>query len=240
MQQFLLTGFVANLFSTNTFILADTVRKSAIVFDAPGAVDRIVDYLKQNGIERVEAVFLTHGHVDHIIAMNEYRKQLPGEWKAYLGEPDLHIWQCVNQQIHDFGVPFSIETIADPDVLLKGGEVFTFGDTTIECILSPGHSLGSIVYVVKRKGQQDLIVTGDVLFSNSMGRTDWTDIAILNGTSSYLSLVQSVKALEKQNQEASILPGHGDCTTLKKALNNVKYYMECLVCHKHAPFKCLN
>lgn len=46
-----------------------------------------MDYLKQNGIERVEAVFLTHGHVDHIIAMNEYRKQLPGEWKAYLGEP---------------------------------------------------------------------------------------------------------------------------------------------------------
>ena len=40
--------------------------------------------------------------------------------------------QCVNHQIHDFGVPFSIETIADPDVLLKGGEVFTFGDTTIE------------------------------------------------------------------------------------------------------------
>ena len=78
------------------------MRKSAIVFgfshysssrlDAPGAVDRIVDYLKQNGIERIEAVFLTHGHVDHIIAMNEYRKQLPGEWKAYLGEPDLHIW----------------------------------------------------------------------------------------------------------------------------------------------------
>lgn len=60
--------------------------------------------------------------------------------------------------------------------------------------------------MVKRKGQQDLIVTGDVLFSNSMGRTEyafsglfiasWTDIAILNGTSSYLSLVQSVKALE--------------------------------------------
>ena len=74
------------------------------------------------------------------------------------------------------------------------------------CILSPGHSLGSIVYVVKRKGEQDLIVTGDVLFSNSIGRTEfmllvgltgsWTNVAILNGTSSFLTLAQSIKALE--------------------------------------------
>ena len=94
--------------------------------------------------------------------------------------------------------------------------MFTFGDTTVEwflsphfmgrCILSPGHSLGSIVYVVKRKGEQDLIVTGDVLFSNSIGRTEcmllvgltgsWTNVAILNGTSSFLTLAQSIKALE--------------------------------------------
>ena len=173
----------------------------------------------------MDAVFLTHGHVDHILAMNEYRATLPGEWKAYLGEPDLHLWyryqnecyhrQCVNQQISDFGLCVRIPPIADPDVLLKGGEVFTFGDTTVECvppplltvrcILSPGHSQGSVVYYVERKGDESLLVTGDVLFSNSMGRTEfllsprltpsWTGIPILEGTSSYSALVKSIRAL---------------------------------------------
>ena len=90
------------MFSTNTYILSDTERKTAIIFgrllkilliaDAPGNVNGIVEYLKSIGVERVEAVFLTHGHLDHILAMNELRKKLPGEWKAYLGEPDLKLW----------------------------------------------------------------------------------------------------------------------------------------------------
>ena len=90
------------MFSTNTYILSDTERKTAIVFgrlltiliiaDAPGNVNGIVEYLKSIGVERVEAVFLTHGHLDHILAMNELRNKLPGEWKAYLGEPDLKLW----------------------------------------------------------------------------------------------------------------------------------------------------
>lgn len=63
-----------------------------------------MDFLKQNGIERVEAVFLTHGHVDHILQMNDFRAQLPGEWKAYLGEPDLHIWFYSNS-------PFTVQAV---------------------------------------------------------------------------------------------------------------------------------
>lgn len=78
----------------------------------------------------------------------------------------------VNQQIHDFHIPYSIEPIADPEVLLKGGEEFTFGDTTVKCIHCPGHSEGSMVYYVTR-GSETLMVTGDVLFENSIGRTEW-------------------------------------------------------------------
>lgn len=111
--QFLLTGFIAkyivwlfvwySLFSTNTFILSDTVRKTAIIFgksfyvedewkDAPGNTERIANYLRSVGIERVEALFLTHGHIDHIMAVNDYRKNLPGDFKIYLGEKDITLW----------------------------------------------------------------------------------------------------------------------------------------------------
>lgn len=60
-------------------------------------MDDIVTYLNSIHIERVEAVFLTHGHADHILAMNELRKKIPGDWKAYLGEDDLKLWYCSNK-----------------------------------------------------------------------------------------------------------------------------------------------
>lgn len=97
-------GFLTHsVFSTNTFILIDIVLKTAIIFgsvrwcnvtaiDAPGSVDRISDYLKENGITSVEALFFTHGHADHILATNDYRSKLPGPTKIYLGKKDLHIW----------------------------------------------------------------------------------------------------------------------------------------------------
>lgn len=65
--------------------------------DAPGSVDRISDYLKENGITSVEALFLTHGHADHILATNNYRSKLPGPMKIYLGHKDLHIWYACDR-----------------------------------------------------------------------------------------------------------------------------------------------
>lgn len=65
--------------------------------DAPGSVDRISDYLKENGITSVEALFLTHGHADHILATNDYRSKLPGPMKIYLGHKDLHIWYACDR-----------------------------------------------------------------------------------------------------------------------------------------------
>ncbi|KAK8799279.1 hypothetical protein WA171_006025 [Blastocystis sp. BT1] len=224
--RFALTGYIANIFSTNTFILVDLVLKTAIIFDAPGNVDKIVDYLNKNGITSVEALFFTHGHVDHIMATNDYKQKLPGPMKLYLGEKDLSIWHGMNQQIEDFGVPYRLDPLPEPDVLIKGGEVFTFGDTTIECISSPGHSQGSIVYYIKRKGEQDLVISGDVLFSNSVGRTDWSGIHILEGTGSAKVLSGSIKNLRKYPASAALLPGHGDCSTLGKALQSTTYMWE--------------
>ena len=221
--------FTANLFSTNTYILSDTERKTAIVFDAPGNVNGIVEYLKSIGVERVEAVFLTHGHLDHILAMNELRNKLPGEWKAYLGEPDLKLWRAVNQQLHDFGVPIKIDPIADPEVLLHGGEELKFGDCTIQCILSPGHSEGSIVYYVQR-GAETFLVTGDVLFTYSIGRTDWSGIPILRNTSSLADLTKSIRRLEAFPQETPILPGHGGPGKLGTSLETVESMLLCCVC----------
>ena len=97
-----------------------------------------------------------------------------------------------------------IDPIADPEVLLHGGEEFTFGDCTVQCILSPGHSEGSIVYYVQR-GTETFLVTGDVLFTYSIGRTEctlvlsvmysWSTIPILRNTSSLADLTRSVRRL---------------------------------------------
>lgn len=77
----------------------------------------------------------------------------------------------INQQIHDFHIPYSVDPIDDPEVLLKGGEEFKFGNTIVKCLHCPGHSEGSIVYYVTRESEH-LMITGDVLFENSIGRTE--------------------------------------------------------------------
>ena len=119
----------------------------------------------------------------------------------------------VNQQIHDFHIPYSIEPIADPEVLLKGGEEFTFGDTTVKCIHSPGHSEGSCLLLMK----DHAVFCGDVLFQGSVGRTD-----LIGGSNS--QMVQTLRMIKEMDPELIFYPGHGPRTTLKEELNG-NYYL---------------
>jgi hydroxyacylglutathione hydrolase len=132
--------------------------------------------------DRIDAVLLTHGHVDHMEALQLFRKPT---WIAMSREASQFIKECGG------GDRFN------PDFFLGEGNL-RIGDIGLDVLSTPGHSPGSIcIYWPDRKA----LFTGDVIFSQSIGRTD------LPGGSGRL-LKESIQRLAKLDVEY-LLPGHG-------------------------------
>ncbi len=158
--------FTFNPFSENTYVLHDG--QEAIIVD-PGCCDtgeqhELGTYLVNNGLEPVRLV-LTHAHIDHVLGctwVHERFGLLPELHRA-----DLRVLeQAVNTGIL-FGVP--CDPPPAPERFIEEGDVITLGDARFEVLFVPGHSPGHIALWC---ADQRFIISGDVLFQRSIGRTD--------------------------------------------------------------------
>ena len=196
----LLSTVVVTEFMTNCFIVGDEATKEAIVIDPGGEADRIVNEIKNLGVE-IKAVINTHAHVDHIGALKEIKAKFNAE--IMLHKLELPILQTASRMGRLFGV--SIEQPPEPDRFLADGDQVSCGDITLTVIETPGHSPGGISLVTS-DGRYCFV--GDTLFAGSIGRTD------LPG-GDYHTLIQSIKTrLIPLGDEVKVLPGHGPATTM--------------------------
>ena len=196
----LLSTVVVTEFMTNCFIVGDDATKEAIVIDPGGEAGRIVQEIKNLGVE-VKAVVNTHAHVDHIGALKEIKNTFNAE--IMLHNLELPILQTASRMGRLFGV--SIEEPPEPDRFLADGDQVSCGSLTLTVIETPGHSPGGISLVTS-DGQY--CFAGDTLFAGSIGRTD------LPG-GDYHTLIQSIKTrLIPLGDDVKVLPGHGPATTM--------------------------
>ncbi len=196
----LLSTVVVTEFMTNCFIVGDDATKEAIVIDPGGEAGRIVQEIKNLGVE-VKAVVNTHAHVDHIGALKEIKNTFNAE--IMLHNLELPILQTASRMGRLFGV--SIEEPPEPDRFLTDGDQVSCGNITLTVIETPGHSPGGISLVTS-DGQY--CFAGDTLFAGSIGRTD------LPG-GDYHTLIQSIKTrLIPLGDDVKVLPGHGPATTM--------------------------
>ena len=196
----LLSTVVVTEFMTNCFIVGDDATKEAIVIDPGGEAGRIVQEIKNLGVE-VKAVVNTHAHVDHIGALKEIKNTFNAE--IMLHNLELPILQTASRMGRLFGV--SIEEPPEPDRFLAEGDQVTCGDITLTVIETPGHSPGGISLVTS---DGRYCFAGDTLFAGSIGRTD------LPG-GDYHTLIQSIKTrLIPLGDDVKVLPGHGPATTM--------------------------
>lgn len=184
----------------NCCIIGDPVSKRAIVVDPGGDAQKILAELAADELTLVSIIH-THAHLDHILAA--------GELKAATGAPiqlhkdDKMLWDMVEQQCQAFGVPVPDEPLPDPDFWLQDDEALACcGGVTLH---TPGHTPGSMSFWFE---EHNLLVAGDTLFKQSIGRTD------LPG-GSYEQIEKSIKQrLYTLDDDAVVITGHGPATTI--------------------------
>ena len=190
---------ILGMIGTNCYYIYDEESKKAIVIDPADNYAKLLATLNKLEIVPV-AVLLTHGHFDHIMAADKIRTEYG--IKVYIGEHEADVVTNPNLNLSAaMAVPASVK----PDVLVKDNEVLDIEGITIKAIHTPGHTKGGMCYYLPK---ENVVFTGDTLFYESVGRTDFP-------TSSTSQLVRSIKdKLFELPDETICYPGHGDSTQI--------------------------
>ncbi len=153
-------------FEQNCTVLFDVQTKHGVIVDPGGDVDVILQTLKENDIT-LEAIWLTHGHLDHAGGALELKEALGID---IIGphRDDLPLLQSLETQAARFGADMSVRNVT-PDRFLEEGDTVSFGDHVFEVYHTPGHAPGHVIYFNR---EQSFAHLGDVLFNGSIGRTD--------------------------------------------------------------------
>ena len=190
--------YQVGIMETNSYIIRD-IDTSAMAIVDPGEYSQdAVDYINKNG-GNLELILLTHGHFDHITGVSIYKKKFSNA-KVYIGEKDFPSLEnddlnLSNKMASRKFTHFSADTLKDEDTL-------TLGNTKIKYMETPGHTRGSGCFIF-----DDNIMSGDTLFCESCGRTDFAD-------SSSASMIKSLLKIASIEGEFNIFPGHMESTTL--------------------------
>lgn len=184
---------------TNCYFLYREGETNVIFIDPADQGKYIYDKLKENGFE-VEAILLTHGHFDHIMGAGELR-DLTGA-KIYVMEADKVLLQDPYVNV---SAQWAKKYTLKADEFIKDGQELVFGDKKCKVIATPGHTIGSCCFYFE---EDKILIAGDTLFYESVGRTDLP-------TGSMSKLQRSVQdKLMILPEDVKVYPGHGMPTTI--------------------------
>ena len=196
--------FVFNHFEENTYIVWDDSKQCAIIdpgMNAAAENSKLAQFISDNGLRPVK-VLLTHAHIDHIaglrFACETYNLPITAhaDSMAFL------------KQAESYGSMMGFDTKNMDDIAFESideSSTITVGDTSIKALYVPGHAAGSMAYVLE---SPNVVFTGDVLFRQSIGRTD-----LPTGDYDELMKMLNTKILMLDN-DCEVLPGHGPNTTI--------------------------
>lgn len=193
-------SFTVGPLQENCYIVRRPDAASAVIVDPGDEAPRLLEALKALGIESLDAVLLTHCHFDHIGAV----KAINDATGAPVWCPELETELLANVNAYTFPGFGPFENY-DADHTVAGGEALELAGVTFDVRFTPGHSPGHVTYSVRDEG---VLLSGDVLFQGSVGRTD------LPG-GDWPTLQASIESLiDELPPETRVYPGHMGATTL--------------------------
>ena len=196
-------GFVFNPFSENTYLLFDETKECVIIDPGCSTEEErkeLAEFIMDEGLRPVK-LLNTHCHIDHVFGNSFIAKKY--NLGLEIHKEDLQVLHSLPQVSHLYGL--NAEESVEPSNFLEEGDKIIFGNSSLDVLFTPGHSPGSISFV----GREDkIIISGDVLFYGSIGRTD------LPG-GNHETLLTSIRIkLFSLNDDFMVFSGHGDQTSI--------------------------
>lgn len=200
-------------FASNSYLLISG--ESAFAVDPSVSVAVTIDYLNRTNTT-LKGILLTHGHFDHTFSVDTLRARFSVPLYVHSYDAPMLTDASLNGSLAFFEKEF----IRRPaDLFFEDGQTIAIGEEDIRVIHTPGHSRGSCCFLFKDENGKDALVTGDTLFSNSVGRCD-----LYGGNETELKY--SLQKLSSLDRNATIYPGHNDYSTLGEALDRVAYFFD--------------
>lgn len=189
-------------FAENTYVVWVPGRSDVLVIDPGLEPDLILDFLDDRGLTPA-ALLNTHGHADHIGGNRALKERYP-DAPLLIGTDDAPLLTDANLNL---SAPFGLPVTSPPaDALLREGDTVEHAGIRLQVLDIPGHSPGHIVFVHQDSPVQ--VFGGDVLFRESIGRTDFPSSSgplLLSGIRNKLFLLPD---------DTVVYPGHGPVTTV--------------------------
>ena len=204
---------IAPYFETNCWILATGIGQECIIVDPgiakPNLVKNILEKVSEHNLKPA-AILITHGHLDHIFSVLPLSKEIP--MRTFITGADRFLLTDPTGAIDKGGeteqliAAFGGDKFKEPSDVIEVEDFshFEIAGLEIGAIFAPGHTKGSVLYTVDN--QQ--LISGDVLFAGSIGRTDMP-----TGSASDMRKTLRERVLTLPD-ELNVLPGHGGQTTI--------------------------